>query len=446
MAARTLYVTHGNSGDVSTFTIEPRGAPALLGKPVHVGGELRGIVFAPSGDWAYALDTTGNRVVAFSVVADGSLRASPHTASTGARPFGIAIAPGGRTVYTTNTPDGTVSTLKVETSGRLTPLGQPVSTGAPNPRGIALSPDGRFLFTANGIPGDFDPDTVSAFRVNSDATLTLLDDSTAIGAAGDGITVTPDGRFLYVACEWSAEVFGFAIDSDGELTPVPHSPFAAEGFPVGAAAAPDGRHLYIASGGSPVNPDDAVLTHGFAIGTDGALTPTPGSPFVSGSGPVGITSTPDGNNLYVTNVGSDNISAYDIDRAGTLREIAGSPIPTGGDRPLFQSVALRPNQGPVARLHSGASPEGRATTFDATGSLDRDGRIARYDWDFGDGSVLADGGAMPTHAYRQSGTYTVRLLVTDDEGCAAHPVYTGQSLLCNGGAAAAISMEVTVKP
>lgn len=53
-------------------------------------------------------------------------------------------------------------------------------------------------------------------------------------------------------------------------------------------------------------------------------------------------------------------------------------------------------------------------TFDGTGSSDRDGTITSYDWDFGDGTV-ARGGDV-SHSYRSTGTFTVELTVTDDEG------------------------------
>lgn len=52
-------------------------------------------------------------------------------------------------------------------------------------------------------------------------------------------------------------------------------------------------------------------------------------------------------------------------------------------------------------------------SFDATGSTD-DGTIASHAWTFGDGSNGS--GATPSHGYAASGTYSVELTVTDDEG------------------------------
>ena len=52
--------------------------------------------------------------------------------------------------------------------------------------------------------------------------------------------------------------------------------------------------------------------------------------------------------------------------------------------------------------------------FDASGSLDTDGTITEYAWDFGDGTS-ADGVSV-THTYALPGTFAAELTVTDDRG------------------------------
>jgi len=57
---------------------------------------------------------------------------------------------------------------------------------------------------------------------------------------------------------------------------------------------------------------------------------------------------------------------------------------------------------------------GQTITFDGSKSYDNDGTIVSYQWTFGDGAIGT--GMNPTHKYSNYGTYTVTLLVTDDDG------------------------------
>jgi hypothetical protein len=53
--------------------------------------------------------------------------------------------------------------------------------------------------------------------------------------------------------------------------------------------------------------------------------------------------------------------------------------------------------------------------FDGSDSIDFNGTIVSYEWDFDDGSPPGTG-PTPTHVYTSSGTYTVTLIVTDGDG------------------------------
>jgi PKD repeat protein len=72
------------------------------------------------------------------------------------------------------------------------------------------------------------------------------------------------------------------------------------------------------------------------------------------------------------------------------------------------------NEPPVADAGEDQIVTTSEVSFDAGGSSDADGAIARYDWDFGDGT--SGRGPTPTHVYDKSGTYRVTLTVTDDSG------------------------------
>jgi PKD repeat protein len=70
-----------------------------------------------------------------------------------------------------------------------------------------------------------------------------------------------------------------------------------------------------------------------------------------------------------------------------------------------------------------SSCSGLSCSFDGTGSSDPEGPIVSYQWNFGDTTTGL--GGQTTHAYAQSGTYTVTLTVTDGSGATdsvSHPV------------------------
>lgn len=74
-----------------------------------------------------------------------------------------------------------------------------------------------------------------------------------------------------------------------------------------------------------------------------------------------------------------------------------------------------PNQPPTVEFSYSA--QYRDVVFDASSSSD-DGSVSELSWDFGDGSANVVG-AIVTHNYAASGTYTVTATATDDEGASS---------------------------
>jgi PKD repeat protein len=57
---------------------------------------------------------------------------------------------------------------------------------------------------------------------------------------------------------------------------------------------------------------------------------------------------------------------------------------------------------------------GESINFDGSESFDSDGTIVSYSWDFGDGNTATV--VTTDHTYNKDGTYTVTLIVTDNDG------------------------------
>src|SRR6266481_825978 len=78
------------------------------------------------------------------------------------------------------------------------------------------------------------------------------------------------------------------------------------------------------------------------------------------------------------------------------------------------------NQEPIANANGPyTGTTGTAVNFSSGGSIDPDGTIVSYAWNFGDtasGSNNTSGSQSPSHTYATAGPYTVTLTVTDDLG------------------------------
>src|ERR1041385_6288897 len=97
------------------------------------------------------------------------------------------------------------------------------------------------------------------------------------------------------------------------------------------------------------NQDVANSISGFAVSSTGALSPVPGSPYLTGG--VGSTTTCIGldritvsapqNLLFVSNSGDQTISVFQINPAtGALTAVAGSPVPSGLTLDACQGISL----------------------------------------------------------------------------------------------------------
>lgn len=79
------------------------------------------------------------------------------------------------------------------------------------------------------------------------------------------------------------------------------------------------------------------------------------------------------------------------------------------------------------------APAGRRTRLDASASTVRYGTIARYAWNFGDGTTATTTRPVTTHVYPAPGTYTVKLTETSSGGTSTTKVFTGETMSRNGG-------------
>jgi 6-phosphogluconolactonase (cycloisomerase 2 family) len=387
-------------------------------------GGLWKLAFNPDGSRAVSgLFFTGG-VQAYRVPANGIFELAGSNPSASAT--AVAISPDGRFAYAPTREFGGmlaegIRVFAINANGSLSPLS---SGGSGEYADVALTPDGRFLFATSG-------NQIERFAVGADGSLGYLGTTTALGSRF--LAMAPDGRFLFAWLSGgsSSGFSSFAVGADGGLQEAGEPALVPDSFPRLFAMAPNGRNLYLTDSNN-----EAI--HAFAIAADG-------SPSVIGSMPVdqpeSVGVSPDGRFLvYYRGGGSQNalgVAAIGADGvpASLNREV---PWNTGEPEP----IVFQPHPAPVAGFSVQPGAPGQASRFDATGSA----RAARYDWDFGDGTTLADGGPTPSHVYAGAGAYTVSLTVTDSSGCSSRHIYNGQSTICPGGSSPRASATADTLP
>lgn len=338
-AGPTLYVTNGNSDNISIFTITDTGDLVPLGDPVTTFDQPRSMVLSPDGDFLYVENGDAHLVSTYEVDSHGGLTLLQKVETAG-YPFGIAISPSGDAVYVTNLNNPpSVSSFAVGDDGTLEPVGGPVpfGNGVLSARGVAVSTDGRFVFVGTGDPFSLDPGELTTFAVRGDHSLEFRG-STPVGPGALGIGVAPGGRYVYLACGVSDEIVPFKLSNDGRLTPLQAVP--APDLPVSAEISRDGKFLFAASHGDNTGPNKGVWV--FGIKSDGTLKPVAGAPTQAGDTPVWPALTPDGRHLYVTNENTSGlVFGFDVSNTGVLMPLANSPFDARGQFSMFQSVVVR---------------------------------------------------------------------------------------------------------
>jgi len=338
-----LYFYYPSVLPLYVFSIDPSsGAPSpVADSPFELAnvpaglGEPRSLLLDPSGVFAYMWDSgvTSGQIFAFDVDPHTGAFTTVQSLMVGTQGGELAIDPLGRFLYSGNL----VFAIDPST-GELTQT----SAGGP---ALTISPDGRFAF---GI-SDICSGKISAFSVSAtNGALTEVTGSPfAAGPDTYGLAVDPSGKFLYTAqagsCDFESlpgAVSVFSISASGALSPagpalaLPYSAYSIQ-------TDPTGKFAYVlvesfpTSGGASVETDVVSISAGQQLKLIGG---TLGGGLTLSPGPVPVTYKPQ--SLYAVNAGSNNVSTYGIDAsAGALTLQA--TIPAGSSP---RAIAVTPQR------------------------------------------------------------------------------------------------------
>jgi YVTN family beta-propeller protein len=282
------------------------------------------------------------------------------------------------------------------------------------PFAIAITPDGKTAYVANR-----GSETVSAIDT---ATNTASPTTIKVGLDPEAIAITPDGKTAYVTNDGSESV-SVINTATNQASP---TTIKVGVEPAGIAITPDGKTAYVTNLGSE---SVSVINTATNMASPTAIK--------VGKFPEGIAITPDGKTAYVANEFSESVSVIDTATNTALpTTIKVGANPTG--------IAISPDQSPLASIHSQATRArpGVPVSLDASASKDPDGSIAAFSWNFGDNQSASLTTATTTHTYATPGTYNPTLAATDNEGCSASPIFTGQTASCAGSPPATATINV----
>jgi 6-phosphogluconolactonase (cycloisomerase 2 family) len=300
-----LYAINNQTNDISTFRVSPttgvltglHTAPGYATSgtggiiPLGPGGPLGGLSVlvdpqAPNFVYAGSDQVPNGLVDSFTATAGGVLSA-PTPTGAGNDPFYMTIDPTGTLLFAPQLFENDIWVYDISVTGALTPVaGAPFLNTPPGgadsgPAAVAVSPTARYLYVA----GLFNA-TVTAYAYDDSGTLTALAPPYTFGTGtgtggmlpGDGLTIDPTGRFLYVTSPVDNTVAEYAISAQtGLLTPV-GTPVATGAGPDDVKIDPSGHYLYVS------NYSDGTISE-YVIDPDtGELTEDRNSPFQSGSG------------------------------------------------------------------------------------------------------------------------------------------------------------------
>ncbi|WP_411102624.1 lactonase family protein [Streptomyces sp. cmx-4-9] len=311
--------------DPATGALTPLAACDTLADPSYLALDpASGVLYAVS-------ETEPGAVAAFRPGARSLDALGPAVPVDGSGPTHLSLA-GGR-LYTANYTSGSVSSLPLAADG--SPGGPPAVLAhrgsgpdpdrqeRPHAHQVVPAPGGRWVLSV-----DLGTDSVRVCAPDPDTGGLRLHAETAL-RAGTGprhLVFHPGAAVVYVVHELEPQLTVCRWDgAEGRLEPVaevPVAPRAAPGavraYPSAVTVSPNGRFLWVAVRGA-----DALVTLSLAAG---ALKPqVTGTVDCGGSWPRDLTADPSGRRLYAANERSGDVTWFDVDpltgqpaRAGSL--------------------------------------------------------------------------------------------------------------------------------
>jgi 6-phosphogluconolactonase len=291
-----LYVANGNNTYIAGFGVSTAGALSVLtSSPYNNGVAAQALALTPTNSFLYAATTNG--IYVYAINSNGS----------------ITVQNSGNPVAQ----DVIATSMQVDSTG-----------------GYLLAAGIGTSITAQAI-GVYSIDTTTGLLTaltGSPVALYTGKAATATVVTPTAMLITPNNSYVYVSLG-SLGVQLLTLGSGGALSPgttvtyLPPLSTSTSPADYGLASDPNSKFLFVGEFNTGLRV--------FSIGTNGGLSEISGSPYTTGTGPIGVALDTTGSYVYVANKGSNNISAFTLTAAsGKLTAVSGSPFSSGGLQPI----------------------------------------------------------------------------------------------------------------
>jgi len=274
----------------------------------------------PGASYLYVANQTSGDVYFYNVDASSGKLTFVRSYTGLVTPLGVSVDPLNRFLYVAAiSGTGPIYQYSVDPfSGELTRLTPDLTQAfGSNLQKIVVDAQGKFAFAVTAAATN----NVFAYSIPSSGLLA----STGTYSAGSGpgyVSSDPSGKFVAVSNITSTNLSMFSKDSAGNLTAVPGSPFTTANAP-GHAFISENR-VYVPEGGA----GNQIRLYNMDTST-GQLTFVSG--YASGSGPIDVALDSSRRFAFSANGPGGNVSAYTVDAAGALTQVAGSPYTTAAN-------------------------------------------------------------------------------------------------------------------
>jgi 6-phosphogluconolactonase len=233
-----VYVLNAGSDSIAGFVLGRDGRLRPLGgsaRPLSgAATDPAQVEFTPHGEALVVTEKATNKIVTFEIGTHGLPGDARVLDSNGQTPFGFAFGKRDQ-LFVSEAFGGAenasaTSSYEIDRQGVLTTISLSVGTNQTANCWVVVTPNGRFAYVTNTGSG-----SISGYAIDFDGTIELLDADGRTAVTGDGsapidLALTDSGRFLYSLNSGTNTIGAFRVHSDGSLTRLPFT----GGLPSGA--------------------------------------------------------------------------------------------------------------------------------------------------------------------------------------------------------------------